>query len=162
MKTLVRIPVQIGEVRTGGPGDALTAILGSCIGLGFLLPERGICGLAHALLARSDGAVDAKGEGRHVDQAIDTLLRQMEIGPGRERRRVRVFLAGGANMTRPTGTDPGQLVGAINADFARSALKAAGLRITQDETGGELGRRVTIDCGTGLFTIDPIPRLGAT
>ena len=156
------LPVQIGEVRIGRAGQTLTAILGSCIGLGFLMPQRGICGLAHALLARSDGSPDTKGDGRHVDQAIATLLRDMNIAAGHDRRRVQVFLAGGANMTRPVGTDPGRLVGSINADFARAAVRAAGLRLLRDDTGGEHGRRVTIDCSTGDFTIDPIPRIGAS
>lgn len=153
------LPVQIGEVRVGRPGQTLNAILGSCIGLGFLHPERRIYGLAHALLGQSRGET-TPGGGRHVDQAIDTLLREMAVTDAQERRGLRVFLAGGANMTLPAGTPPERLVGSINATFARAALREAGLRILRDDTGGEYGRRVTIDCDTGEFTINPIPRLG--
>ena len=156
------IPVHIGQVKIGRAGQVLTAILGSCIGLGFLCTQRGVYGLAHALLAKSDARASAKGDGRHVDQAIESLLRDMEIADRRERRRLKVFLAGGANMTLPAGTDAKRLVGSINADFARTALRDAGLRIHHDETGGEHGRRVTINCTTGDFSIDCIPRLRAT
>ena len=37
----------------------------------------------------------------------------------------------------------------------------AGLRVRHEDTGGEHGRRVEIDCDTGDYTINTIPRLGA-
>ncbi|MEM8802636.1 MAG: chemotaxis protein CheD [Pseudomonadota bacterium] len=154
------LPVQIGEVKVGRAGQSLNAILGSCIGIGFLDKKNGVYGLAHALLAKSNGP-SIKGGGRHVDVAIETLLRKMEVAD-EERRKLGVFIAGGANMTLPIGTDAKRLVGAQNADFARSALRDAGLRISCDDTGGEHGRRVTIDCNSGEFTISSIPRLGDT
>ena len=158
MSEVRHIPVQIGEVKTGRAGDKLNAILGSCIGLGFMAPKKGVYGLAHALLAESSGAAK-KGDGRHVDHAIESLLSQLGVAE-EERRDVRVFIAGGANMTMPSGTSPSRLVGAVNADFARKALRAARLRIVEDDTGGEHGRRVTLDCSSGEFTIAAIPRLG--
>ncbi|MFN3210475.1 MAG: chemotaxis protein CheD [Roseovarius sp.] len=160
MNANTALHVQIGEVKTGRPGQTLNAILGSCIGLGFVDRKNGICGLAHALLAKSDGPA-TKASGRHVDHAIAALLQQMNVAEA-DRRKLRVFIAGGANMTLPPDTDPDRLVGKVNADFARTALRDAGLRICHDDTGGEYGRRVAIDCTTGDFTISPIPRLGAT
>lgn len=150
-------PVQIGQVKIGREGQELNAILGSCIGIGFLHPNRGIYGLAHALLAKSDGPT-TKGDGRHVDQAIESLLRMMEIRDD-ERRRLRVFLTGGANMTQPSGTDPKRLVGSANAEFAREAVRSAKLRLSHEDMGGENGRRVTINCTNGEYAIDIIPRL---
>lgn len=157
MNSEKNLHVQIGQVKVAREGQTLNAILGSCIGLGFLHPAKGVYGLAHALLAKSDGQ-SAIGGGRHVDQAIISLLKQMEVEDS-DRRKVKVFIAGGANMTLPSDTDPGRLVGLVNADFARSALRESGLRIAHDDTGGEYGRRVKIDCTTSDFTIEPIPRL---
>ncbi len=159
METRESIAVQIGQVKIGGPGQTLNAILGSCIGIGFLHPEREIYGLAHALLAKSDGPATVKGDGRHVDHAIESLLSGMGI-TNDERRSVRVILAGGANMTMPTGTEPERLVGSLNAEFAVKAVRQAGLRIRHSDLGGDHGRRVEIDCDTGEFTIKEIPRLG--
>ncbi len=158
MSGLTSIPVQIGEVKIGRAGDSLNAILGSCVGLGFLFPDRGVFGLAHCLLAKSDGP-RPKGDGRHVDQAILSLLSQMDVAED-SRRRLRVFLAGGANMTMPPGTDPSRLVGDSNAKFARKVLRESRLRIVHEDTGGHHGRRVSIDCTKGEFKIDIIPRLG--
>jgi chemotaxis protein CheD len=154
------IPVQIGQVKIGREGQSLNAILGSCVGLGFLLPETGVFGLAHCLLAKSNGSC-TKGDGRHVDQAIVSLLSKMEVADDMQRK-LRVFLAGGANMTLPSGTDPSRLVGLVNATYARKALREARLRVIHEDTGGDHGRRVTIDCTSGDFSIEAIPRLGVS
>jgi len=160
MSTKESLPVQIGEVKIGRAGQELNAILGSCIGLGFMYRGKGVYGLAHCLLANSGGARSTKGGGRHVDQAIETLLTEMEVTDD-ERRDLRCFIAGGANMTKPVGTEDKRLVGSVNAKFAKTALRQAKLRVSHIDTGGESGRRVTIDCTTGEYSIDTIPRLGA-
>ena len=158
MTTAQKIHVQIGEVKTGGPGDILTAILGSCIGLGFLYPARGIYGLAHCLLSDS-GSVSDKIGGRHVDQAVRSLVSLMEIGP-LDRKHIMAIVIGGANMTMPPDTDPRRLVGTINSGSAYRAVRKLGLRNIHEDTGGVFGRQVTIDCTTGEFDVAQIPRLG--
>jgi len=157
MTTLESLPVQIGQVKIGREGQELNAILGSCIGIGFLFPDRGIYGLAHALLPKSDGST-TKGDGRHVDQATESLLRMMEIQDA-ERRKLRVILAGGANMIQPLGTEAKRLVGSTNAESALKVVKSAKLRLLDQDMGGENGRRVTINCTSGEYAIEIIPRL---
>ncbi|MDM8165764.1 chemotaxis protein CheD [Roseovarius sp.] len=158
MTTLRKIHVQIGEVKTARPGEVLTAILGSCIGLGFLYPARGIYGLAHCLLSDS-GKVSEKIDGRHVDQAVRSLVSLMEIGTT-DKKHIKAILVGGANMTMPPDTDPKRLVGTTNSGSAYRAVRKLGLRNIYEDTGGVLGRQVTIDCTTGEFEVMQIPRLG--
>ncbi|WP_422026396.1 chemotaxis protein CheD [Roseovarius sp.] len=158
MTTAQKIHVQIGEVKTGGPGDILTAILGSCIGLGFLYPARGIFGLAHCLLSDSGTVTDTIG-GRHVDQAVRSLVSLMDIGP-LDRKHIKAIVIGGANMTMPPDTDPRRLVGTVNSGSAYRAVRKLGLRNIHEDTGGVFGRQVTIDCTTGEFDVAQIPRLG--
>lgn len=153
-----KLHVTIGQVKTGKAGQSLHAILGSCVGIGFLFPQRGIYGLAHCLLSKSKGSTDEL-TGRHVDSAIASLSKMMELTPA-DRRKVRVILAGGANMTRPDEADPKKLVGSVNANFAKKAVKEAGFRVQHDDLGGMTGRKVTINCDDGSFSIDEIPRLG--
>ena len=153
-----KLHVTIGQVKTGRSGQSLHAILGSCIGIGFLLQRRGIYGLAHCLLSKSKARPEELS-GRHVDSAISALSTMMELTPV-DRKKVRVFLAGGANMTMPEDTDPKRLVGRVNADFALRAVKEAGFRIQHDDLGGTCGRQVTIDCDEGTYSISQIPRLG--
>lgn len=157
MKTAEKVHVQIGEVKIGRPGQFLTAILGSCIGLGFLYPARGLCGLAHCLLSNS-GSVSDQISGRHVDQAVRSLVALMEVGPT-DHKGIKAIVIGGANMTMPADTDPTRLVGSINSGCAYRAVRQLGIRNIFEDTGGVLGRQVTIDCSTGEFEVNQIPRL---
>lgn len=159
MSAAVKKHVQIGEVKTGRDGEVLTAILGSCIGLGLLHHERGVFGLAHCLLADS-GTVSDRIDGRHVDQAARSLVALMGLGPD-DFRKVKAIVVGGANMTMPVDTDPKRLVGTINSGSAYRAVRSLGVRNIFEDTGGVLGRKVTIDCTTGEFEVAAIPRIGA-
>lgn len=153
-----KLHVTIGQVKIGRAGQSLHAILGSCIGIGVLFPDRGLYGLSHCLLSQGD-TVTKDAPGRHVNTAIETLAEMMELTPP-DRRKVRVIVAGGANMTMPKGTDPKRLVGSANASYALKALKEAGFRVQHDDLGGLQGRQVTINCDEGSYTIANIPRLG--
>ncbi|MBO9399048.1 chemotaxis protein CheD [Shimia sp. R9_2] len=153
-----KLHVQIGQVKVGREGQSLTAILGSCIGLGLLYPAEGIFGLAHCLLSKS-GTKSEKLSGRHVDQAFWSLQSMMDLNASNIRK-VKALIVGGANMTMPADTDPARLVGSINAKFAYGVLRQAGLRNIYEDVGGLQGRQVTIDCTSGEFTVAHIPRLG--
>lgn len=156
--TTEKLHVTIGKVKIGKAGQSLHAILGSCVGIGFLFIERGVFGLAHCLLSKSNTTSDELS-GRHVDSAISSLSAMMELTPP-DRRKVAVILAGGANMTMPDSTDPKRLVGRVNAEFALKTLKEFGFRVRHDDLGGNLGRQVTINCNDGTYDIAKIPRLG--
>lgn len=156
--TTEKLHVTIGQVHIGRAGQSLHAILGSCIGIGFLFVERGVYGLAHCLLSKS-AEPTAELSGRHVDSAISSLSAMMSLTPP-DRRKVRVIVAGGANMTMPGVTDPKRIVGQVNSEFALKALKEGGFRIQHDDIGGTSGRQVTIDCNNGSYVIAKIPRLG--
>jgi len=157
LSAVEKLHVTIGMVKIGRPGQSLNAILGSCIGIGFLSPDKSLFGLAHCLLSNF-GKVSKQSPGRNIDAAIQTLCEKMEICD-EERRAVQVVLAGGANMTLPEGTDPKRLVGSVNANYAPKALKGAGFRVRHQDLGGTFGRQFTIDCDTGAFDISLIPRL---
>lgn len=153
------IHAQIGEVQIGHEGQVLHALLGSCVGIGFLWRKRKIYGLAHCLLGQSTDASEELG-GRYVDQAIRSLRSLMNI-TAPDLRDVHVILAGGGNMTMADDTPDARLVGSVNAVFAKRAVKFEGMRLIHDELGGSLARKVSIDCTTGNFAIRQIPRIGA-
>ncbi len=150
---------QIGQVKIGREGQTLHALLGSCVGIGFLFPERGVYGLAHCLLSKSPEVPKNLGA-RHVDQAIYSLFELMELA-AHDARKVQVIVAGGGNMTMPDATAPSRLVGSINAEFAKKKLREQRLNIVHDDLGGNNARKVVIDCTTGTFNIKHIPKLGA-
>ncbi|CUH80743.1 chemotaxis protein CheD [Tropicibacter naphthalenivorans] len=158
MTTATKVHVQIGEVKTGGPGELLTAILGSCIGLGLLYPSRQIYGLAHCLLSNS-GQQSDEISGRYVDQALKSMISLMKITPD-DYRKIKAIVVGGANMTMPADTEPSRLVGSINSTTAYKAVRKQGFRNIYEDIGGVVGRQITIDCTTGEFTVAEIPRFG--
>lgn len=158
MTFVTRLDAHIGEVKIGRPGQSLHALLGSCIGIGFLYPEKQIYGLAHCLLSRSPSPISEIGA-RHVDQAVQSLIHLMELDD-KDLRKVEVILAGGGNMTMPSGSPPSKMVGTINADFARMTIRSKRLNLVDDDLGGMNARKVEIDCTTGDYSIKVIPRLG--
>lgn len=148
---------QIGQVKIGRPGEYLHALLGSCIGIGMLHRDEEIYGLAHCLLSESPEPIKKIGA-RHVDQAVFSLMKLLNITE-ENRRRVNVFIAGGGNMTQAAESGPG-MVGTINSEFAKTVIRRHRLRIIHEEVGGCNARKVIIDCSTGEFEIKSIPRLG--
>ncbi|NQY15432.1 MAG: chemotaxis protein CheD [Henriciella sp.] len=149
---------QIGQVKIGRPGEYLHALLGSCIGIGVLHPDEEVYGLAHCLLSKSPDPIKKIGA-RHIDQAVYSLMKLMDIHE-ENRRRVNVFIAGGGNMTRAPDATSDKLVGCVNFQFAKKLLREKRLRLIHEEVGGCNARKVIIDCSTGEFEINNIPRLG--
>jgi len=149
---------QIGQVKIGRPGEYLHALLGSCIGIGVLHPDEEVYGLAHCLLSKSPEPIKKIGA-RHIDQAVYSLMKLMDIHE-ENRRRVNVFIAGGGNMTRSADAATEKLVGCVNSEFAKKLLREKRLRLIHEDVGGVNARKVIIDCATGEFQINSIPRLG--
>ena len=150
---------QIGQVKIGRPGEYLHALLGSCIGIGVLHPDEQVYGLAHCLLSKSPDPIKKIGA-RHVDQAVYSLMKLMDIHE-ENRRRVNVFIAGGGNMTQAEDASTSRLVGSVNSEFAKKLLRQKRLRLIHEEVGGCNARKVIIDCSTGEYEIKNIPRLGS-
>ncbi|MBN20279.1 MAG: chemotaxis protein CheD [Bdellovibrionaceae bacterium] len=150
------INVHIGEVKIGKQNDMLHSILGSCVGIAFLYPEKKIYGLAHCLLSKSPEKQHSMGA-KYVDQAVQSLLILMHLRP-EDYPKIDAILAGGGNMTMPEDTDPEKLVGYHNAKTALEELEKKKIKIVRQDLGGMIGRRISIDCETGEYQIKKIPR----
>ena len=153
---ITSVNVHIGEVKFARNGHELHTILGSCIGIGLLWHKRSTYGLAHCLLPSSPNN-DFDLGARFVDQAIHSLLELMDITNVRD---VRAVIAGGANMTNPDCEHPEKLIGYQNAQSAIQHMDRMKIRILHEDTGGFEGRKMSICCSTGTFTVRSIPRAG--
>ncbi len=149
--------VHIGEVKIAKNGETLKAILGSCVGIGFIWKANQKCGLAHCLLPESPTPTFEIG-GRFVDQAILSLLAMMRIKE-ENYSNVEVIIAGGGNMTNPGAKDSSVLVGANNFRIALQVSKTLGLKVVHSDGGGEEGRKVFIDSSDFSYRIEKIPRI---
>lgn len=151
------VTVHIGEIKVAKKGETLKTILGSCVGIGFIWKKKGICALAHCLLAESPSKTFEIG-GRFVDQAIPSLIALMKIQP-EDMGDIEVVLAGGGNMTQPGAKNIERLVGTTNFNIAEKELKKRGFRFVCLDRAGEEGRRVTIYSENCTYLVEPIPRV---
>lgn len=149
--------VHIGEVKIAKNGETLKAILGSCVGIGFIWKKKGICGLAHCLLPENPEK-SFNISGRYVDQAVASLFAMMKIGE-EDVNDIEVIFVGGGNMTNPNSADNSKLIGGQNLQVAERELKKKSMKIVFSEHGGCQGRKVTIDSSTCSYRVDVIPRL---
>ncbi|MBD8656122.1 chemotaxis protein CheD [Oxalobacteraceae sp. CFBP 13730] len=142
-----------GQMQIGHGHQVLTALLGSCVGIGMIWRNQGRCGLAHCFLP--DGVEACEDSARYVSAAVPRLLALM--GVRREQyAEVEVVIAGGARMLNLRAL--GGAVGTRNVEAARSQLSLRGLQVRFQDVGGSQGRRLSIDCDQQTFSVVRIAR----
>lgn len=151
------LAVRIGEVKVARNGELLKATLGSCVGIGVIWRDKGICGLAHCLLPQGPSTTFEIG-GRFVDQAVRSLIALMKIRQ-EDLTAVSVVIVGGGNMTSPKKKDSPDLIGASNFRAALSEAGKHGLKVVFSDGGGEEGRKIFIDSADFSFRVEKIPRI---
>jgi chemotaxis protein CheD len=148
-----RLVVRVGELLvTDAPAVLAAVALGSCVAI-MLYDERSrIGGLAHVLLP-SQGMSRIKGEpGRFAQTAVPVLVERM-IARGARAPSVTARLVGGASMFVSL-TPPGAIqMGERNVVAAREALHRHGIRLVGEAVGGDFGRTVEFDLGTGKVEV---------
>lgn len=149
--------VHIGEIKIAKNGETLKAILGSCVGIGFIWKKKKMCGLAHCLLPEMIEK-SFNIDGRYVDHAILSMFAMMKIKE-EDIGDIEVLFVGGGNMTNSKASDNSKLVGGQNLLVAERELKKKGMKIVFIEQGGCQGRKVFIDSSTCTYTVEVIPRM---
>ncbi|MFK8001973.1 MAG: chemotaxis protein CheD [Polyangiales bacterium] len=136
---LVTKHVGIGELELAHGASLLQANLGSCLGIAVIWPEKGVCALSHVLLPHKNEKTDLRFS-RYANTAVAHLIRRMKV-PRDDVQHLSAIIAGGAAMfERNRG------VGAQNIKEGLQALREARVRLIARDVGGEVGRRLLIDC----------------
>lgn len=143
--------VGMGQIVVGRAGDTLEAVLGSCVGVALVQPKLHLASLAHVVLPSSNGR--AGSPGKFADTAIPEMLRLLAI-EGASSSGLVAKLAGGANMFG-NATGPMQ-VGESNINAIVAVLAKYGFRVAAKDLGGGKGRRITVDCRTGLVDVEVV------
>ena len=146
--------VGMGQLSVGTHGEQLQALLGSCIGIGFIWKNGPCCGLAHCLLPEAPGAEHALGA-RYVSQAVPSLLRLMGVRQA-DYADIEVVLAGGASMFGPENGHGRLQVGRQNAQAAQKYLAQCGLHVSFCALGGRHGRQLRIDCAHHSYAVTEV------
>jgi chemotaxis protein CheD len=149
----MKIIVGVSDAKVSGdPADVLaTYSLGSCIGVSMYDPAAKIGGLLHFQLpSASLDAERAKGNPMmFADSGLQHLLREMQ-GAGAEKRRLKVKLAGGAQMLNDAALFN---IGKRNHAAIRKALWQQGLFVDAESVGGGSPRTLFLSVGDGTLTL---------
>lgn len=140
-----------GRISSERNSRLITYALGSCVAVAFYDPLAMTGGLLHYMLP--DSTLDReKAQSQpwmFADTGIPLLLDRIERAGG-ARRRMRVFLAGGARVL-----DAGDFfeIGKRNYLAARKLLWKAGLLVQGEDVGGADCRTVSLRLDDGRFLI---------
>ncbi|GAB2175408.1 chemotaxis protein CheD [Dongia sp. agr-C8] len=128
-----------GEVICRAGPALVTTVLGSCVSVTLWDKDRGIGGLNHFVLPRGGTS------SRYGDTAMLELLEGvLDLGAHLRSLEAKVF--GGAAVL-PVGGEG--TVGASNVAFALGELARRGIPVAGRRTGGQRGRLLMFNTGTG-------------
>jgi chemotaxis protein CheD len=147
--------VRMGEIESARPPRLLAAIgLGSCIAVVLHDPEARVGGIAHVVLPARGAGCQRGGEGRYAVSAIPALVDGVAHA-GASRSRLIARLAGGARMFNGLGAGLIDL-GERNLLAVREALARVGIPIVGEWVGGDFGRSLFYDPGSGEVRITSV------
>jgi len=147
--------VSIGEMVASNDGDDVLVAygLGSCVAVCLYDETARVGGMLHALLpAAPDGAGAQSMPTKFVQQGVPLLIRSV-LGMGARTSRLVVQLFGGAQMLSAPGFKNSLNIGERNVQTAEAVLKAAGLRVRAQATGGQVGRTVRLQVADGQVVV---------
>jgi chemotaxis protein CheD len=130
----------------------VTYALGSCIAVGIWDPVSKVTGLLHFMLPESRDGMGSNGS-EHPFRYADTgtpLLFQRAYQLGADKRRLQVYLAGGASVVNDGGLFN---VGKRNHTAIRKLLWKAGVLVHGEDVGGTHSRTVRLDSSSGRFVV---------
>jgi chemotaxis protein CheD len=136
-----------GGVSRNPDSTIVTYALGSCVAVILYDPVAKVAGMLHYMLPESSissGSTNPR-PWMFADTGVPLLLR-IALETGADKRRLRVFAAGGAQVMNDNGVFN---IGKRNCLALRKALWKAGLVAHAEETGGTEARTVRIEVDTG-------------
>ncbi|GGY05276.1 hypothetical protein GJV26_27985 [Massilia dura] len=139
--------VWAGAFAVGTGDTVLTALLGSCVGIGIIWRRKKRCALAHCLLAEAP-AGDAGSDVRYVSNAVPAMLRGLGARP-EDYPELEVVAAGGASLFERMRSP--LRVGERNIAAFEHAMQTLGLRVVHQFLGGSHGSRITLHCASFAY-----------
>lgn len=146
-----RVVVGVGDLAvSNNPSVTLsTYALGSCVGVIAYDPEAAVAGLLHLMLP--DSSLTAEKARSQPSMFADTGLAELfkSLSSLRvQKARLRVFLAGGANVL--SGSDFFK-IGERNVAACRKILREQRVSIVAEEVGGLNNRSIHFNLGTAMI-----------
>jgi chemotaxis protein CheD len=143
------VGVADARVCRGADASLVTYALGSCIAVGVCDPAAAIGGMVHYMLP--DSGLDAAKAEQNPWMFADTgipLLFQRVMDAGGDRRRLKVWAAGGSQVMDSAGVFN---IGKRNHLAMRKLLWKVGAMVSGEDVGGNFSRTVRLDLGKAEF-----------
>lgn len=134
-------------VASGNGTELVTHSLGSCLGVAIYDPVARVGGLLHAMLP--DSSLNPKRARKNPEAFVDTGLPRLfkaAYALGAEKRRIKVVIAGGAQVVRGAGVFG---IGKRNYAAARKMLWRNNVLVHAEDVGGSISRTVYLSVGAG-------------
>ena len=152
------IKVKMADVQLGTSPDILiTYGLGSCVGLTIWDSKLKIGGMAHIMLPSSKGFTKNENFAKFADSAIEFLVNEL-IKMGAKKKYMEAKVFGGASMFSFEYKSDILNIGDRNVEATLTTLDSLGIDIVNKDTGGNFGRTISIDLGTGMVEVHSIKK----
>jgi chemotaxis protein CheD len=145
--------VKIGEWAVAvAPARIVTIGLGSCVAIVLHDARARVGGLAHVLLPAAGAGRDVEHPGKFPSSAVPCVLAEMRaLGANGT---ITARLVGGASLFAALlSRDGAGAIGERNVAASRAALAAARVRVVGELVGGDVGRSVYLDVGSGRLDV---------
>ncbi len=137
-------------------GVLITHALGSCIGITLYDPVIKLGALIHIMLPQATGGKDINLF-KFADTGIQETLRKLAVFGGVKNRYV-CKIAGGAQMFAVNGGGSIGNIGKRNIESVRNVLSAEGIRIRNQDVGGNYARTMLMNVEDGMVKLRTIGR----
>lgn len=154
MAELIR--VGMADYKVGkSPATIISYGLGSCIGVSLYDPQLKVGGLLHIMLPDSTQARSSDNPAKFADTGLPLMLKDV-LALGAIKSRLVAKMAGGAQMFAFANATDVMRVGARNAETTKKLLKEMGIPLLAEDTGGTVGRTVSIDLTNGSYHVKTV------
>ncbi len=137
------------------PNKLITYGLGSCVGIALTDTISGVGGLAHIMLPSSINSQIADNPAKYADSAIDLMVKEL-VSRGAYKSRMISKIVGGAQMFSFGETNDILKIGKRNISEVKKVLALFNIPILSQDTGGNYGRTVEFEPGTGRLLVKTI------
>jgi chemotaxis protein CheD len=149
--------VKMNEIYVSKSPYLIKTVVGSCIALCIWDSHSTIGGMGHIMLPKSNGDPKAP-PGKYADIAVKSLISTM-VNEGSSIVNMQASCVGGASMFQ-NHQHKFESVGIKNYRMVKKELADLGIPIVTKAVGGISGRRVVMNCTSGVITISTLQKAG--
>ena len=149
---ITEIYVQPGESHLVSQPAILRTVLGSCVGVTFLVPRLGIGALCHPMMPKCPPEQMAKMSAHAGRRYVDFAIREMAnhlYALGAVRGETVIKLFGGNDVLTIVSNGPQRSIGKMNCEAAVRVLAEEGFWVTASCLGGTSGVHISFETATG-------------